>query len=186
MPVSQLALLGPNKIAAAEVAGVLMGKAGSVTIAVLITVCTFGALNGCIISYPRVYFRMAQEKVFFKKAADVHPSFSTPYMALAYSAVWSVILVFSGTFDQITDLVIFASYAFFGLTTLGLIRMKIKGIVKSKVIGYPVIPIIIIIFCVILVINTVITQTRASLTGLLLMLSGVPFYQYFKRAKKQV
>ena len=144
-------------------------------------VCTFGALNGCIISYPRVYFRMAQENVFFKKAANVHQSFRTPHIALLYSAVWSVILVCSGTFDQITNLVIFASYAFFALATWGLVRMKMKGVIKSKVIGYPVIPIIIILFCIALVINTAITQTQASVIGLLLILSGAPFYVYFKK-----
>ncbi|MDR6940519.1 APC family permease [Mucilaginibacter pocheonensis] len=181
LPVSQLALLGNNKIAAAEIAGILMGKTGSVIIAVLIMVCTFGALNGCIISYPRVYFRMAQENVFFKKAANVHQSFRTPHIALFYSAVWSIILVCSGTFDQITNLVIFASYAFFALATWGLVRMKMKGVIKSKVIGYPVIPIIIILFCIALVINTAITQTQASVIGLLLILSGAPFYVYFKK-----
>ena len=181
LPVSQLALLGSNKIAAAEVAGIMMGKTGSVTIAVLIMVCTFGALNGCIISYPRVYYRMAQENVFFKKAAKVHPAFSTPHIALLYSAIWSIILVCSGTFDQITNLVIFASYAFFALATWGLVKMKRNGSITSKVIGYPVIPFITILFCVALVINTIVTQTEASLIGLVLILSGAPFYWYFKK-----
>ncbi|MEN0056626.1 MAG: amino acid permease [Mucilaginibacter sp.] len=180
LPVSQLALLSSNKIAAAEVAGIMMGKTGSVTIAILIMVCTFGALNGCIISYPRVYFRMAQENVFFKKAAKVHPAFSTPHIALFYSAIWSIVLVCSGTFDQITNLVIFASYAFFALATWGLVKMKLNGRITAKVIGYPVIPVIIILFCVALVINTLITQTEASLIGLVLILSGAPFYWYFK------
>jgi basic amino acid/polyamine antiporter, APA family len=186
LPVSQLAQLSANKIAAAEVAGVLMGKTGTIIIALLITISTFGALNGCIISYPRVYFRMAQENVFFKKAANVHPSFLTPYVALIYSALWSVILVCSGTFDQITNLVIFASYAFFALATFGLVRMKMKGVIKSKVIGYPVIPFIIILFCIALVINTIVTQTEASILGLLLILSGVPLYMYFKYKYKEM
>jgi APA family basic amino acid/polyamine antiporter len=185
LPVSQLALLGSNKIAAAEIAGIIMGKPGIIIIAVLIMTCTFGALNGCIISYPRVYFRMAQEKVFFKKAALIHPDYRTPHIALLYSAIWSIILVCSGTFDQITNLVIFASYAFFALATWGLIRMKIKGVIKSKVIGYPVIPVIIILFCIALTINTIITQPLASIMGLLLILSGAPFYWYFKRGRKR-
>ncbi|MDN3549787.1 APC family permease [Mucilaginibacter aquaedulcis] len=186
LPVSQLALLGSNKIAAAEVAGIIMGKTGSVIIALLIMVCTFGALNGCIISYPRVYFRMAQENVFFKKAAKIHPAFSTPHIALFYSAIWSIILVCSGTFDQITNLVIFASYAFFALATWGLVKMKRNGRITTKVIGYPVIPFIILFFCVALVINTLITQTEASLIGLLLILSGAPFYWYFKKQYGEV
>jgi APA family basic amino acid/polyamine antiporter len=182
LPLSDLAHLGQNKIAAAAIAGVLMGKTGAVVIALLIMTCTFGALNGCIISYPRVYFRMAQEKVFFKKAANINPRFSTPNAALIYSAIWSCVLLISGTFDQITNLIIFASYAFFALGAFGLIRMKMKGVIKSKVIGYPVIPVIIILFCIVLIVNTIITQPVASTIGLLLILSGTPFYFYFKRA----
>jgi APA family basic amino acid/polyamine antiporter len=180
LPLPALSQLGANRIAAAEVARVLMGKPGAVVISVLIMTCTFGALNGCILSYPRVYFRMAQERVFFQNAGRVHPIFRTPYVALIYSAAWSVILVCSGTFDQITDLVVFASYAFFGLAAWGLLRMKRKGVVQTKVIGYPLIPVIIILFCLALVINTIVIQTRASLLGLLLIGSGIPFYLYFR------
>ena len=73
LPLSSLAAIGPNKIAATEIAGIVMGRTGSVIIACLIMVCTFGALNGCVISYPRVYYRMAQENAFFKKAAAILP-----------------------------------------------------------------------------------------------------------------
>jgi APA family basic amino acid/polyamine antiporter len=177
-----LAGLGDDQIAAAVVAGTLMGKTGTVIISVLIMICTFSALNGCIISYPRVYFRMARENVFFKNAGKVHPTARTPYIALVYSAVWSTALVCSGTFDQITDLIVFASYGYFALAAFGLVRMKRKGRIPSKVIGYPVIPWLIILFCAALMINTILTQPGQSLIGLLLILSGVPFYLYFKRA----
>jgi APA family basic amino acid/polyamine antiporter len=184
LPVSQLAGLGANKIAAAEVAKVLMGNTGSLIIALLIMLSTFGAVNGCIISYPRIYFRMAQENVFFKQAGKTHTTFVTPYIALVYSAVWSCVLVVSGTFDQLTNLVVFASYAFFAMAALGLILMKRNGTIKSKVIGYPVIPVIVIIFCVALLINTIVTQTEASIIGLLLISIGVPLFYYFKQKYK--
>ena len=181
MPLDRLAQLGKDKIAAAEVAGVLMGRTGIVIIAALIMACTFSSLNGCIISYPRVYFRMARERVFFKNAGKIHPTTLAPHIALIYSAIWSAVVVCSGTFDQITDLIIFASFAFFGLAAFGLVRMKVKGRITAKVIGYPAIPWIIILFCAALVINTFITQPGASLIGLLLILSGTPFYIYFKK-----
>jgi APA family basic amino acid/polyamine antiporter len=180
LSLDRLSRVGPDQIAAAEVAGVLMGKAGTVTIAVLIMICTFSALNGCIISYPRVYFRMARENVFFKNAGKVHPTALTPHIALMYSAVWSIVLVGTGTFDEITNLIVFASYGFFGLAAYGLVRMKRKGRITSRVIGYPVIPWVIILFCATLMINTILTQPGASLVGLLLILSGVPFLAYFK------
>jgi basic amino acid/polyamine antiporter, APA family len=181
LPVSRLAAIGENDIAAAVVAGTLMGKTGTVLIAVLIMVCTFGALNGCIIVYPRIYYRMAQENFFFKKAAQVHPVFRTPYVSLIFSMVWSSILVVSGTFDLLTNLVIFAGFFFYLLLAWALIRMKRNGQIKSKVPGYPVIPIIVILFSLVLILNTVIVQPQQSLIGLVLVLSGVPFYYYFKK-----
>ncbi|HEV3414167.1 MAG TPA: amino acid permease [Puia sp.] len=181
LSLDQLSRLGQDKIAAAEVAGALMGKTGTVLIGALIMTCTFSALNGCVISYARVYFRMARENVFFKNAGKVHSTALTPHIALVYSAIWSIVLVCSGTFDQITNLIVFASYGYFGLAAFGLVRMKRKGRITAKVIGYPVIPWLIILFCAALMTNTIITQPAQSLIGLLLILSGVPFYLYFKR-----
>ena len=184
LPLNQLASIPENKIAAAVVSETLFGRAGASLIVVLIITCTFGALNGCIITYPRISFRMAQEKVFFRKAALVHPVFNTPHVALIYSCIWSCVLVITGTFDQITNLVVFSTYLFFGLAAAGLIKMKIQKKITKRVIGYPVVPIIIILFCVVLVVNTLIVQARATLFGLLLMFSGVPFYFWFRKRKQ--
>jgi basic amino acid/polyamine antiporter, APA family len=184
-PVDQLAAIPDHQIAAAVVSEKLVGHAGTSLILILICICTFGALNVCIIAYPRVSYRMAQEKVFFRKAANVHPVYKTPYMALIYTCFWSCVLVVTGTFDLLTDLVMFSGFMFFGLATAGLIRMKMQKKITKKVIGYPVIPVIIILFSTVLVINTMITQPLASLTGLFLMFSGLPFYFWFKKNAKR-
>lgn len=184
LPLNELAAIGENNIAAATMAGKIMGKTGTILIALLIMTSTFGALNAIIIAYPRLYYRMAQENVFFKKAAYVHPAFHTPYIALLYSMLWSCVLVITGTFDLLTDMVIFAGFLFYGLLAWGLIKMKRKGIITSKVIGYPVVPVIIILFSSALIVNTVIVQLKQSAIGILLVLSGVPFYFYFKSKKR--
>ena len=181
LSLDQLSGLGQEKIAAAEVAGAMMGKTGAIIIALLIMTCTFSALNGCVISYPRVYFRMAQERVFFRHAAKIHPITRTPNVAMIYSAIWSIALVCTGSFDQITNLIVFASYGYFGLAAFGLVRMKRSGRITATVIGYPVIPWLIILFCAALMINTILTQPKQSLTGLLLIGAGIPLYLYFKR-----
>lgn len=181
MPVSQLAAIGENKIAGAEVASLLLGNAGKIFISVLIMVSTFGALNACIIVYPRLYYRMSQENFFFKKVANVHPVFRTPYVSLIYSMVWSSILVVTGTFDQLTNLVIFSGYAFYALAVFGVIKMKRKGLIKTKVIGYPFTPLVFIILTIVLSINTAIVQPKQSLIGVILVLSGVPLYYYFRK-----
>jgi len=181
LSVEQLKAVGQDKIAAAEIAGMVMGKAGTILIALLIMISTFGSLNAIIIAYPRLYYKMAREKSFFKKAAHVHPTYRTPYIALIYSMIWSCILVISGTFDILTDMVIFASFLFYALMAWGLIKMKRKGIVTAKVIGYPFVPIIFILFSVALIINTVMVQPKQSAIGVALLLSGLPVYFYFKK-----
>jgi len=184
LTLEQLSAIPEHRIAAAVVSESLFGHAGATLIIVLILICTFGALNGCVISYPRISYRMAQEKVFFKKAAYVHPVFKTPYVALIYTCLWSCVLVLTGTFDEITNLVVFSGYFFFGLAALGLIKMKRQKKIVQKVIGYPVVPVIIILFCLTLMINTLVVQTKASILGLLLMFSGLPFYFFFKKTWK--
>ena len=180
LPLNKLAAVGENDIAAAVVARSLMGKAGTIVISILIAICTFGALNACIIVYPRIYFRMAQENFFFKGFANVHPVFRTPYVSLIWSMIWSGILVITGTFDLLTNLIIFAGFFFYVLLALGLMRLKRNGTITTKVIGYPITSVIIILFSLALIINTVIVQTKQSLIGLFLLLSGVPVYFYFK------
>jgi basic amino acid/polyamine antiporter, APA family len=174
-----------NKIAAAEVAGVIMGTAGTLVITLLIMISALGALNACIIVYPRLYYRMAQKGAFYPTAAYVHPANRTPYISLLLSSAWSSVLVVTGTFDLLTNLVIFTGFLFFGLVAIGLMKMKRNGSIKTKIIGYPLSPIIIILFSLVLVINTAIIQPKASLMGLMLVCSGIPFYFYFRRINKK-
>lgn len=185
LPMPALAAIGENEVAAAKVAGVIMGDAGTVIISLLIMICTFGAVNACIMVYPRLYYRMAQEGSFFKNASFVHPRFRTPYISLLYSCTWSSILVLSGTFDLLTNLVIFTGFLFFGAIAWGLIRMKRKGLITTRVVGYPLTPTILILFSLVLVINTIKVQPQQSLLGLLLVFSGLPLYYYFKLSNKK-
>ena len=154
----------------------------AVTITIMIS--ALGALNACIIVYPRLYYRMAQKGVFYPKAAYVHPAFRTPYISLIISSAWSSVLVVTGTFDLLTNLVIFTGFLFFGLVAIGLMKMKRNGTIKAKIIAYPFAPLIIILFSLVLVINTAIIQPKASLMGVLLVCSGIPFYFYFRKINK--
>ncbi|HLO37039.1 MAG TPA: amino acid permease, partial [Lacibacter sp.] len=167
----------------AVVAETLLGKAGQTLLVALIMVSVFGSLNGIILAHARIYFRMAQGNFFFKHVATVHPVHRTPSVALLYTMVWSSVLVMSGTFDMLTDMVIFVGFLFYGLVAVALFKMKRNGSIKVKVIGYPVIPAIIILFSLALIINTVVTHPKHSLIGLVLVLSGVFFYFYFKTRK---
>jgi len=181
MPLNQLAALGENKIAATEVAGKLVGNGGSMFISILIMLSSFGTLNLIILFYSRVYYRMAQEGVFFKGASKVHPVYRTPYNALWYSMIWSSILILSGTFDVLTNMVIFTGFAFYILAAFALIKLKRKKVIKSKIPGYPVAPVLFILFTAIFLTGTLISSPKQSLTGTALLLTGVPFYYVIRK-----
>ena len=183
LPLSKLAGTAEDNIAALEVARAISGNTGVVAIAALIVVCTFGALNAVIITYPRLYYRMAQEKFFPKTFSFVHPRFRTPYLGLIYSGIWSCVLVVSGTFDVLTNLIIFTEFFFSALFGIALIKMKRNGRIKARVILYPFSPILLILFSLALVINTFFVQPLQSVVGLLFMLTGIPVYFYYKKRK---
>jgi APA family basic amino acid/polyamine antiporter len=180
VPASRLAALGENSIAAVFIAGKTMGGTGVVLISLLIMLSAFGTLNVIILFYARLYYRMAQEKMFFRAAAKVHPVFRTPYVSLVYSMIWSMVLVISGTFDLLTDMSVFVSFIFYALLAMGLIKLKRRKVITGKIPGYPWAPVIFILFTLALSINTLITRPKLSFTGLGLVAIGVPFYFYFK------
>jgi len=177
----QLTSIGENKVAAIVVAESILGRAGNVIISALILLSTFGFLNVVILMYSRYYFRMAQENLFFKKASLVHPVYRTPFYALLYSMIWSFVLVVSGSFDVLTDMVVFGSFVFYILLALGLIKKKRKGIIKEKIAAYPVAPVLFILFMSIVLLSTFINNPVRTLSGIALILTGVPFYYFFKK-----
>lgn len=182
--VKQLGSLGENQIAASFIAGKLMGKTGSALISLLIMLSAFGTLNVIIIFYARLYYRMAQENMFFRGVAKVHPVFRTPYISLIVSMTWSLVLVFSGTFDMLTDMSVFVSFIYYALLAAALIKMKTKKVIKDKIPGYPWAPFIFILFVIFLSVNTLVTKPELSITGIGLVAIGIPFYFYFKRRYK--
>jgi APA family basic amino acid/polyamine antiporter len=177
----------PNKIAAVEVAGKISGTLGMTLIAGLILVTTMNSTNSSILMSARILYAMARDKMFFSKAASVHPKYNTPDIALFIQAFWAIILVFTGTFDQLTDMLVFASFLFYGSTALGVIIMRVKHpqMVRAyKVIGYPFVPAIFCLFCVSLFISTIINQPLEAIWGISLMATGIPVY-YWLRKKHQ-
>jgi APA family basic amino acid/polyamine antiporter len=177
----QLAAVGENKVAAIVVAENILGREGNIIISILILLSTFGFLNVVILMYSRYYYRMAQQNLFFKKASLVHPVYRTPSYALLYSMIWSCVLVISGSFDVLTDMAVFGSFAFHILIAAALIIKKRKGIIKEKIPAYPVAPILFIVFISIVLVTTFIHNPVRTLTGIVLILSGIPFYYFFKK-----
>ncbi len=180
VPVQKLATLGDNQIAATYIAGNILGTTGTTFISLLIMLSSLGTLNVLVLFYARLYYRMAQENVFFRNAAKVHPTFRTPYIALRYSMVWAMILVLSGTFDRLTDMSILMSFIFYSFLAVGLIKFKKERMIVVKITGYPLAPILFFLFAIVIAVNTFITQPKLSIIGIGLVATGIPFYFFFK------
>ncbi len=186
MPVNEIIEVAnrENTIIAVEVMRKFMGNGGAMFISILIMISTFGTTNGTILASSRIYFAMAKDHLFFRSAGNVHPVFKTPYTSLVIQGLWSCLLVLSGTFDQLTDMLIFASFIFYGAGAFGvfILRKKFKETPRPyKAIGYPVLPMIFVLFCATLVIVTIIQNPRDAGIGLALVLSGLPFYAVWKK-----
>ena len=176
----------PNKIAAVEVAGQLSGTVGMVLVASLILVTTMNSTNSSILMSARMLYAMSRDKTFFKQAASVHPTYNTPDKALFIQAIWAILLLFSGSFDQLTDMLVFAAFLFYAATAVGLIylRIKVPNMERGyKVIGYPVVPILFLLFCITICVMTLINQPYEAMMGMALIASGLPVYWWLGKEK---
>lgn len=162
-------------------------------IAIAIMISTFGASNGTILVSSRIYYAMAKKGLFFRSIGTVHPRFKTPSKALIIQGVWSSILVFSGTFDTLTDMLIFVSWIFYAMGAIGVfvLRKKMPDHPRPyRVWCYPYIPAIFVTFAIGFVGYTLYndiamyvngtTPIINSVFGLAFVALGIPFYLYFR------
>ncbi len=189
LPIDQIidVKLAQNKIAAIEVIRHYAGTFGASILSVLILVTTLGCTNSTILMPPRLYYAMAKDGLFFKSAAHIDPVSNTPNAAIWIQGVWACLLILSGSFDQLTDMLIFAAFLFYGATALGVFIMRVREPRAERpyrVWGYPIVPAVFILFCIGLVVNTIVSQPREAGIGLALILSGVPFYWYWTKENK--
>ena len=175
-----------NQIAAVEVIRHFAGGLGATILSCLILVTTFGCTNSTILMPPRIYQVMAEDGLFFKGAERIHPETNTPNVAMWIQCVWACLLVLSGSFDQLTDMLIFAAFFFYGATAAGVFILRIREPNAErpyKVWGYPVVPAIFGLFCITLIMVTCFSNPREAGMGVVLMLTGVPFYLYWNKQK---
>jgi len=180
-------VISSNKVAS-DVAGVLFGRSGSLFISAGIFISIFGALNGYLMTGVRIPFAMGQDKLlpYDKFLGTVHPKYQTPLNAYILEVVLTCIYIFSGSFNTLTDLVVFVLWIFFTMAVAGIfiLRTKHKDLVRPyKVPFYPIIPLIGIIGGIYILLSTLLTDTLKALIGLGITLIGLPVYYYIKNRK---
>jgi basic amino acid/polyamine antiporter, APA family len=172
-----------NQIAAVEAVRSFWGTGGVLFISLLILITTLGCTNASILTGARPYYAMARDRHFFPGIGKLNKT-NVPGNSLLWQGIWASALVLSGTFDQLTDMIIFAVFIFYGATSLGvfILRHRMPDAHRPhKVWGYPVVPAIFIIFCMYLFFNTIITRPREAIIGMILILSGIPVYLLLER-----
>ncbi len=188
---------GQSYLVATDVASTFWGGWGGSLIAVAIMISTFGAVNGTVMMSARVYYAMSKEGLFFNRLKNVHPRFKTPGPSLIVQGLWASLLVLSGTFDQLTDMLIFVSWIFYASAAYGVIvlRKKMPEVHRPyRVWGYPIVPVLFIIFAAVYVVFTLYSDISNyvngrvplinSVMGILLMVIGIPGYLYWKKKAK--
>jgi basic amino acid/polyamine antiporter, APA family len=137
-----------------------------------------------VLANSRIPFAMARDGLFFHRLAQVSPRTHLPVNALLVQGVWASVLALSGTFDTLTDSVMFASWLFYGLTTASLFvfrRTMPDAERPYRVWGYPVIPLLFLAVTAMVLASALIATPRQALNGLVMMAIGVPFYFYWSR-----
>lgn len=163
-----------------------LGDSGLTILSLAFVFSATGAMNSSILSGARVPYAMARDGLFFKKIGEVNSKSQVPITSILVQAVVAMGLALSGTFDQLTDYVVFASWIFYAMVTgvVFVLRKKRPDAPRAyKTLGYPVLPIIFIVLGVLLLINTVYTMPKESSIGLGIILAGIPCFLYFKGKK---
>jgi APA family basic amino acid/polyamine antiporter len=185
IPIQELVTLKGSvlDVAAERLIGVRAGDVmGIVSIISLVA-----SVNAMTFAGPRVYFAMARDGVFVPAAARIHPTYKTPWIAIAAQAVWATILILTGSLDALGNYVAFAITLFAGTAVAAVFVLRARDPHAPrpfKAIGYPLTPAIFVLFSVIMVANAIYREPRVTGLGILLIAAGIPIYLWFtKRAK---
>jgi APA family basic amino acid/polyamine antiporter len=181
MPIAEL---GQSSGIGAAAAAALFGPRFAALVTLLIFIAVFGCLSSNVLTAARIYLPMAQDGLFFRSLAKIHPVHRTPSACIVAQCVWSIVLAFSGTYEQLGTCVLFAMYLFHAATgaSLFVLRRKHPDQVRPyRAWGYPWTPIVFILTACAFLVSTMGTRPVESLWGLLLMALGFPAFIWWRR-----
>ncbi len=163
---------------AADAADAVLGSGGGAVLAGVVVLSTLGALNGIVLTGPRVYHAMARDGLLFRWLGEVHPAFRTPHRAIVLQAIWSSVLVATGTYETLFVQVVYTEWVFFALTAAGLLLLRRRTGYHPRISlpGGPVLPAAFAAAALLVVVYQLRGAGARSLIGLFLVLLGWPVY----------
>jgi basic amino acid/polyamine antiporter, APA family len=156
-------------------------------LSLMVALSCFGAVGPCLMSGARVYYAMAEDGIFFRALARVHPRWHTPVISLVLQAIWASLLTLSGKYDDLFSYVMFMMVLSYVLTVAGLFVLRRRQPDTPRpyrCTGYPILPALYVILGSAWAINAAIEVREATLKGAAIVALGVPFYFYWKRKRK--
>ncbi|WP_420153109.1 APC family permease [Siphonobacter sp.] len=187
VPLSEMAF-APNDRVGVVAADYIFGSWGTIAIAIMIMISTFGCNNGLILSGARVYYTMAKDGLFFHKAGLLNKN-KVPAYSLWIQCAWASLLCLTGEYNRLLALVIFGVLIFYILTILGIYILRVKQPDTPRpyrAFGYPYLPIIYIVVALFLAVLLLIFEAQYTLPGLGLILLGIPVYYLVMRKKEPI
>ena len=170
---------------ASDVVERLVGRGAASWITLAMVISALGSMNSSVLSGARVPYAMARDGIFFKIADGIHPKYRTPGRALLFQGVLASIMALTGTFEELTNLFIFAGWIFYGLAVVALFRLRRTEPDMPRPYrcwGYPWVPGLFVLGALALTVNLWLDRPGRSTVGLLLILAGIPFYLHWQRS----
>jgi basic amino acid/polyamine antiporter, APA family len=180
----EIASVPTSSSVATEVLKRFLGPIAVSMTAVALMISSFGSLHASVLANSRVPYAMALDGLFFRGLARLSPRSNVPVRAIIAQAAWGSMLALSGSYDALTDSVVFASWLFYGLSTgsLFIFRRTMPDAPRPyRALGYPVVPVIFLTVTAALLINTFVAAPREALRGVAVLIAGLPLYWYWSR-----
>jgi len=181
---AQVASVSTTSSVATEVLRRYLGPAAVSVTAVALMISSFGSLHASVLANSRVPFAMARDGLFFRGLAHLSARANVPARAILAQAAWASVLALSGSYDALTDSVVFVSWLFYGLSTASLFvfRRTVPDLPRPyRALGYPLVPVVFVLVTLALLINTFIAAPRQAFQGVAVLIAGLPLYWYWAR-----
>jgi amino acid transporter len=177
--VNPIATVARSRLVAADTMLAIFGRAGVVLVSLFVMISSFSSLNGSMLASPRIFFAMADDRLFFKSIASVHPRYKTPHVAILLAGLLGMALVLSRSFEALTDTFVLAIWPFYavGVAAIYPLRARRPDLARPyRAIGYPVVPAIFVIAVAAFVVNAFVQDPLSTGITFALIAVGIPVY----------
>jgi basic amino acid/polyamine antiporter, APA family len=183
-----MAVMKASTLVAADAAERLFGGLGASVVSAMVMMSAFGALNGSMMTGPRIFYAMAEDGLFFRPIAAVHARYRTPYAAILLATALGIGYISLRSFEQLADSFILGIWPFYALAVAAVFVLRRRGDLHRpyRTWGYPITPLIFLLASVAMLVNAAVQDPMPALIGVGLIALGVPVFYFWKRPRREL